>query len=73
MSGFVAIILICQVSVPSPQCNEANALEVRSTHVESEMRCARGWQEVIAREVHNRASGTRTYLKTICRRDKPGR
>ncbi len=68
MDAYAAIILICAASVPAPDCNETNALDVLSRTVPSELACTMGWQEVIARSTLKEGLGTDTYLKTLCRR-----
>lgn len=68
MDGFSAIVLICLATVSPPDCNESNAVEVRSTHVASEMECMSGWQEIVARTENAREVGRALYLKTLCRR-----
>ncbi len=68
MNAFAAIILICRVSVSPAECDEANAISVMSRQVSSELACATGWQEVIARSSLKDGLGSDTYLKTLCRR-----
>lgn len=68
MTEFVAIILICMNSVAIEQCDERTAADVMSTVVESELGCATGWQDVIARSPLGREVGTSAYVRTICRR-----
>lgn len=70
MNGFQAIILICLASVPSEQCTEQTAVEVLSKHVESELGCASGWQDVIARSAQAYDIGREVYLRTVCRRSR---
>ncbi len=48
MNGFQAIILICLANVPSDQCTEETATDVLSKHVDNELGCFSGWQDVIA-------------------------
>jgi hypothetical protein len=68
MTGFQAVILICLNSVPSDQCTEATATDVLSKHVETELGCASGWQEVIGRSAQAYEIGHDAYVRTICRR-----
>jgi hypothetical protein len=68
MSGFVAIILICQISLPSDACSEANARDVMSVRVDNEIGCTTGWQDVVARSPLADDVGKGSYVKTICRR-----
>jgi len=70
MTGFQAIILICLNSVPSDQCTEATATDVLSKHVETELGCASGWQEVIGRSAQAHEIGRDVYVRTICRRSR---
>ena len=49
MGGFAAIVLICLGTTPASQCDENNALVLRSVHVGNELGCSSGWQEIIAR------------------------
>lgn len=72
MDAFSAIILVCLSSIPAQACDEANAVDVLSRRVRSELACTMGWQEVIARSTLKDGLGTNTYLKTICRRIKAG-
>jgi hypothetical protein len=73
MTEFVAIILICMNSVAIEQCDERTAADVMSTVVESELGCATGWQDVIARSPLGREVGTTAYVRTICRRQASSR
>ena len=73
MTEFVAIILICMNSVAIEQCDERTAADVMSTVVESELGCATGWQDVIARSPLGREVGTSAYVRTICRRQAPSK
>jgi hypothetical protein len=73
MTEFVAIILICMNSVAIEQCDERTAADVMSTVVESELGCATGWQDVIARSPLGREVGTTAYVRTICRRQVPSK
>ncbi len=70
MNGFQAIILICLNSIPSDQCTEATATDVLSKHVETELGCASGWQEVIGRSAQAYEIGHDAYVRTICRRSR---
>ena len=49
MNGFEAIVLICLATTPTPDCDENVALVVRSIHVNNELGCTNGWQEIVAR------------------------
>jgi hypothetical protein len=71
MSAYAAIILVCLASVTQEDCTEANAVDILSTRVPSELGCWGGWQEVIARSALRDGIGTTTYLKTVCRRLPP--
>jgi hypothetical protein len=71
MTEFVAIILICLNSVAIDQCDERTAADVMSTVVDSELGCASGWQDVVARSPLGREVGTTAYVRTICRRQVP--
>jgi hypothetical protein len=68
MSGFVAIILICQMSLPSDACTEASARDVMSMGVDNEIGCTTGWQDVVARSPLADDIGKGSYVKTLCRR-----
>lgn len=70
MSGFVAIILVCLVSIPVDACDEVSATDVLTKHVASELSCATGWQDVIARSAVAVDVGAQTYVRTLCRRSK---
>ena len=72
MSGFLAVVLICASTVPVQECEEANATDVFKTRVASEIGCATGWQEIIARSEVRDGIGRTAYLKTQCRRVKVG-
>lgn len=70
MSFFTAVVLVCQLSTTPPAaCDEASAIDMISTHVDSELGCARGWQEVIARGSLKEGMDKGYYVKTICRRN----
>ncbi len=70
MSMFTAVVLVCQLTTTPPSaCNESNAIDLISTPVRSELGCARGWQEVIARGALREGFGKGLYLKTLCRRN----
>ena len=71
MSGFVAIILICQMSLPADACDEASARDVMSVRVDNEIGCTNGWQDVVARSPLADDIGKGSYVKTICRRAEP--
>jgi hypothetical protein len=68
MSGFIAVVMICQLSVPRESCTEQTARDVMSIHVESELGCNTGWQDVIARSAFADDVGKTAYIKTECRR-----
>jgi hypothetical protein len=70
MSAFTAVILVCQLSTTPPQaCDEAHAIDVISTHVESQFACLHGWQEGVARGALREGVGDTLYIKTLCRRN----
>ena len=71
MYGFQAIVLICLASTPTQDCGEANAIVFRSTHVDNELGCANGWQEIIARGGLTESLKDGSYVKTLCKREKP--
>jgi hypothetical protein len=82
--AFQAIILVCLASVPKPDCSEANAVDIMSTRVANELGCTSGWQEIIARGALKERMATadapgdgkqmdETYIKTLCKREKPYR
>lgn len=71
MQGFAAILLVCLASVPRERCTEATALDVRSIVVDTELACAMGWQELVARAPDGARGVEPTYLKTLCRRVAP--
>jgi len=68
MSAFTAIILVCQLSTPPQACDEAHAVDVISTHVESELACMHGSQEAVARGALREGIGETLYVKTLCRK-----
>ena len=68
MPGFQAIILVCLASIPAESCNERTATEVLSKHVDNELACATGWQDVIARSAQSTEVGQQTYVRTLCRK-----
>jgi hypothetical protein len=70
MDGFQAIILICLSTVPLEQCNEQTASDILSIHVDNELGCTSGWQDVIARSSLYEDVGKTAYVRTICRRSK---
>jgi hypothetical protein len=72
VGSFAAIVLICLASTGREACDESTAVEVRSIRVESELGCATGWQEIIARAGGEPGVGSATYLKTLCRRVAAG-
>jgi hypothetical protein len=71
MSSFIAIILICQMSLPSDDCNEANARAVMLVRADNQIGCTNGWQDVVARSPLADDIGKASYVKTICRRAEP--
>jgi hypothetical protein len=71
MSGFVAIVLICQMSLPVDACDEASARDTMSVRVDNEIGCTAGWQDVVARSPLADDVGKGSYVKTICRRAAP--
>lgn len=70
MYGFQAIVLICLASTPTTQCDDSNALVSRSVHVDNELGCTNGWQEIIARGGLRESLKDGAYMKTLCRREK---
>ena len=72
MNGFLAVVLICANTVPVQECEEANATDVFKTRVASEIGCATGWQEIIARSEVRAGIGQTAYLNTQCRRVRAG-
>lgn len=70
MTGFSAIVLICLASTPREACGDDNAVVFRSVHVNNELGCTSGWQEIIARSALKESLANGNYLKTLCRRDK---
>jgi hypothetical protein len=68
MTGFVALLLICQISVPQVACTEETARDVMSIHVDNELGCISGWQDVVARSAFAQDIGKTAYVKTRCRR-----
>ncbi len=69
MSFFTAVVLVCQMSTtPAAVCDESNAIDVISTHVDSELGCSHGWQEIIARGSLKEDLNKDLYVKTLCRR-----
>ena len=70
MTGFAAIVLICLGSTPVQQCDENSAVVLRSTHVNNELGCTSGWQEIIARGGLQESLKNGNYIKTLCRREK---
>jgi hypothetical protein len=70
MSGFAAIVLVCLVGTPVQDCDENKALVLRSTHVNNELGCSSGWQEIIARGGLQESLKGGNYIKTLCRREK---
>ncbi len=70
MYGFQAIVLICLAGTPTQDCAEANAIVSRSTHVDNELGCSTGWEEIIARGGLRESLAGGNYIKTLCRREK---
>ena len=70
MYGFQAIVLICLAATQAPQCDETNAIVTRAVHVDNELGCNNGWQEIIARGGLRESLRDGAYLKTLCRREK---
>ncbi|HEX7968419.1 MAG TPA: hypothetical protein VF502_09375 [Stellaceae bacterium] len=68
MSGFVAVVLICQTSLAPGACTEATARDVMAIRVDNELGCANGWQDVVARSAFADDIGKGSYVKTLCRR-----
>lgn len=73
MNGFQAIVLICLSTTPQPECDETNAIVSRSTHVNNELGCTSGWQEIVARGGLKESLANGNYLKTMCKREKKDR
>lgn len=71
MQGFAAVVLVCLAATPRDACTEATAVDMRSVVVDSELGCANGWQELVAREDPGRRADPGYYLKTLCRRVRP--
>jgi hypothetical protein len=67
MQAYVAIVLICQMSVPQDACTTDTARDVMSVRVDSELGCASGWQDVVARAAFADDIGKTAYVKTLCR------
>ncbi len=70
MDGFTATLLVCLIGTPVDQCDGASAVDVLSHHVENEMQCVHGWQETSARMTEAHDIGSRTYVRTQCRRSR---
>lgn len=66
MTAYSAIVLICQLSVAPSECTETNAVDVIARHVQSELACTQGWQEIIARGGLKEGLGDQFYVKTLC-------
>ena len=70
MSIFTAVVLVCQLSTTPPaECTETSAIDMISTHVESELGCTHGWQELISRGALREEMDRGFYVKTLCRRN----
>lgn len=70
MNGFEAVVLICLAGTPTQSCDENAAIVARSVHVNNELGCTNGWQEIIARGGLKESLKDGSYLKTLCRRSK---
>ena len=68
MGPYEAIVLVCLIAVSPKECTSATAVDIFSTRVQSELGCATGWQEIVARSALRGDIGTTTYVKTLCRR-----
>jgi hypothetical protein len=66
MAVFTAMVLVCQLSVPPQACDEARAIDVISTRVDSEFACMRGFQETMARGALREGLGETFYMKSQC-------
>lgn len=66
-----AILLVCAMPVVPDSCTENTALDLMSSTVSSELACATGWQEMIARGSLREGIGERFWIKTECRRRGP--
>jgi hypothetical protein len=64
MEDFIAIVLICQMSMPQDACTEVTARDVMSIHVDSELACSSGWQDVVARSAFADDVGKTAYVET---------
>ncbi len=71
-ASFAAVLLVCLADTPREACTEDTAADVRSIAVQNELGCAVGWQELIARSAPEERAGEGAYLKTVCRRVRPG-
>jgi hypothetical protein len=67
MSPYLALVLVCPLSIAPAACDETTAVDVIKTRVETELGCTRGWQEIIARGSLREGIGRDVYLKTVCR------
>jgi hypothetical protein len=56
--------------VPAESCTEETATEVLSKHVENELGCVSGWQDVIARSAQAQDVGRQAYVRTVCRKSR---
>lgn len=72
MGGFQAIVLICLAGTPREACAGNNAIVSRSIHVDNELGCTSGWQEIIARGGLQESLKGGNYLKTLCKREANG-
>jgi hypothetical protein len=67
MQTYVAIVLICQMSMPQDACTVDSARDVISVRVDTELGCASGWQDLVARAAFADDIGKTAYVKTLCR------
>jgi hypothetical protein len=67
MQTYVAVVLICQMTVPQDACTLDSARDVISVRVEGELGCTNGWQDVVARAAFADDIGKTAYAKTLCR------
>ena len=71
MQAYIAIVLICEMSVPKDACTVDSARDVMSVRVDTELGCASGWQDVVARAAFADDIGKTAYVKTLCRPISP--
>jgi hypothetical protein len=65
--------MICLATTPRDACGDENALVFRSIHVDNELGCTSGWQEIIARGGLRESLVNGNYIKTLCRREGPAK